>query len=52
MIGKILHAARVNHKATETRFDENQAEIKDARAKIDEIVGIQEKVDQRIDKMQ
>ena len=49
MIGKILHAARVNHKATETRFDENQAEIKDARAKI---VAIQEKVDQRIDKMQ
>ena len=41
MIGKILHAARVNQKEVNTRFDENQEGIKDARSKID---AIQEKV--------
>ena len=44
MTGKILHAVRNNHREISNkidkvrfRFDENQLEISDARAKIDEI---------------
>lgn len=41
MIGKILHAARVNHKEVKAKIQEGQdeikAQIKDAHAKIDSI---------------
>ena len=49
MIGKILHAARINHQEISNRFDqiktrsdENQIEITDTRSNIEEI---QAKVD-------
>ena len=53
MIGKILHAARVNHNEVsdqiKTRYEDTRSNIEEIQAKVD---AIQKKVDQKFDLIQ